>query len=398
MSDESDSTIELNRRRVLAGLGTIGVASAGAGAGTFALFSDTETSSGNTVQAGTLDLSDGVSSESFSVGTGSDGLKPGDKGEAYFGLTNDGTLDGSLDFTVSNVSVSQARSSEAKDEYTAGEYTVTRGTFFAGDPSVVDAEIPFGDVGLDAPQTTTVNLNESGQHEIIVDTVADVSNGGLVELILDPENNGFDAPIYRIGVKYNQQGPEGEYFKKDDGSGYSQEFYNTSPSDSRIDSIDYDGDRLKVMLDAGAVSTPFGLTGYGQYANTLLDSGPWGTNNFYVGVFPSDVDGSFGTRNDHLLTMDSGTRNIDNLLLTRFAVDTNFGTDADLTDGDETEIAEGRLDRVAGPHYDTNEGLNSGTTKALVMEYELPTDAGNAVQGEEVQFDVEVELNQENSQ
>lgn len=48
--------IELSRRRVLGGIATVGVASAAAGAGTFAFFNDTETSSSNTVEAGTLDL------------------------------------------------------------------------------------------------------------------------------------------------------------------------------------------------------------------------------------------------------------------------------------------------------------------------------------------------------
>jgi len=54
MSDEN--TIELNRRRVLGGVVTIGAAAAAAGAGTFAAFSDTESSNGNSIQAGTLDL------------------------------------------------------------------------------------------------------------------------------------------------------------------------------------------------------------------------------------------------------------------------------------------------------------------------------------------------------
>lgn len=48
--------IELTRRRVLGGVATIGAASAATGAGTFAYFSDTESSSGNVVNAGTLDL------------------------------------------------------------------------------------------------------------------------------------------------------------------------------------------------------------------------------------------------------------------------------------------------------------------------------------------------------
>jgi predicted ribosomally synthesized peptide with SipW-like signal peptide len=46
----------LSRRRVLAGLGAVGLASAGAGLGTSAFFSDEEAFENNTLQAGTLDL------------------------------------------------------------------------------------------------------------------------------------------------------------------------------------------------------------------------------------------------------------------------------------------------------------------------------------------------------
>lgn len=49
--------LELSRRRLLGGLGTIGLASAGAGLGTSAYFNDTESFAGNTVTAGTLDMS-----------------------------------------------------------------------------------------------------------------------------------------------------------------------------------------------------------------------------------------------------------------------------------------------------------------------------------------------------
>ncbi|WP_159435770.1 SipW-dependent-type signal peptide-containing protein [Halobaculum gomorrense] len=47
---------ELSRRKALLGLGTIGLAGAGAGAGTTALFSDEETFENNTIQAGTQNL------------------------------------------------------------------------------------------------------------------------------------------------------------------------------------------------------------------------------------------------------------------------------------------------------------------------------------------------------
>jgi len=52
----NDSKYSLSRRKALLGLGTVGVAGAGAGVGTSALFSDEETFEGNTIQAGTQNL------------------------------------------------------------------------------------------------------------------------------------------------------------------------------------------------------------------------------------------------------------------------------------------------------------------------------------------------------
>ena len=51
------NNIRLSRRKLLAGLGAVGVASAGAGLGTTAYFSDTESFANNTLTAGRLDLS-----------------------------------------------------------------------------------------------------------------------------------------------------------------------------------------------------------------------------------------------------------------------------------------------------------------------------------------------------
>ncbi|AOW80092.1 hypothetical protein HTSR_0907 [Halodesulfurarchaeum formicicum] len=56
MSEDDNNTFEISRRKTLAALGTIGAASAGAGLGTSAWFSDTETFEGNTITAGSLDL------------------------------------------------------------------------------------------------------------------------------------------------------------------------------------------------------------------------------------------------------------------------------------------------------------------------------------------------------
>jgi predicted ribosomally synthesized peptide with SipW-like signal peptide len=52
----TDESFEISRRKALAALGTVGVASAGAGLGTSAYFSDTETFENNSLAAGTLDM------------------------------------------------------------------------------------------------------------------------------------------------------------------------------------------------------------------------------------------------------------------------------------------------------------------------------------------------------
>jgi predicted ribosomally synthesized peptide with SipW-like signal peptide len=57
MTQDNDPKLHsLSRRKMLAGLGAVGVASAGAGLGTSALFSDQETFEDNTITAGTLDM------------------------------------------------------------------------------------------------------------------------------------------------------------------------------------------------------------------------------------------------------------------------------------------------------------------------------------------------------
>jgi len=54
--DDNPKRYNTTRRQILAGMGAVGLASAGAGLGTTAYFSDTESFSGNTLEAGTLDL------------------------------------------------------------------------------------------------------------------------------------------------------------------------------------------------------------------------------------------------------------------------------------------------------------------------------------------------------
>jgi predicted ribosomally synthesized peptide with SipW-like signal peptide len=96
----SDKNIDLSRRKILAGLGAVGAAGAGAGLGTSAFFSDEESFDGNVITAGELDLAvgyysywdQGIAGSGSRMGT-ADGesvsgeltdVKPGDSGLLAF--------------------------------------------------------------------------------------------------------------------------------------------------------------------------------------------------------------------------------------------------------------------------------------------------------------------------
>ncbi len=81
MTNDSSRLYSLSRRRVLAGLGAVGLASAGAGLGTSAYFSDEESFEENTLTAGELDLA--VQADIYEYqGAANDG------GQAFGGVQN----------------------------------------------------------------------------------------------------------------------------------------------------------------------------------------------------------------------------------------------------------------------------------------------------------------------
>lgn len=94
---DDNSGVLLTRRRLLGGLTTIGVAGAASGAGTWAYFRDTEESTGNTIDAGTLDLTLSDRNEGFGDGvsetwTISDARPGGEEEVTGLTLANEGSL------------------------------------------------------------------------------------------------------------------------------------------------------------------------------------------------------------------------------------------------------------------------------------------------------------------
>mgnify|MGYP006282843821 CR=1 FL=1 len=212
----SDNNIELSRRRILAGLGTIGVASAATGAGTMALFSDEETSSGNVVQAGTLDLKVGNQnpvSASFTV----DDLKPGESGGPHhIPLTNSGSLNGYLNFALvgsnhEGINTEAETDTEGKGDlgdvlevtFTIDGKTAS-GTFNEVFNSVYDVDISL-DSGDTKTATVSWHLPSSAGNEIQGDkVVADVV------AFLHQKQNQQIGQTFDLTASPDSEGPFGE--------------------------------------------------------------------------------------------------------------------------------------------------------------------------------------------
>lgn len=94
--------VYVTRRRILASVATVGGASAASGAGTMAFFSDTETSSENTIQTGTLNLTLDGDDETVEFLT-EENVAPGDTGSSTLELVNTGSLTGYVDVEVTSV-------------------------------------------------------------------------------------------------------------------------------------------------------------------------------------------------------------------------------------------------------------------------------------------------------
>ncbi|MDI6640204.1 MAG: TasA family protein [Methanocellales archaeon] len=185
--------------KILTSLLVIGIVIGLTGGATFAYFSDTETSTGNTFTAGTLNLQVGAADptiESISISN----MKPDDRGNAATWLTkNIGTLSGKLSLDIGTVTnyenVRTEPEKDATDETTGneegelGEYLKVaiwldfnkNGLWDTGDkyltdaPGVVTAEAAITDQPL--PAAAYDYLNDFSGKSYTADTLA-VTMGG----------------------------------------------------------------------------------------------------------------------------------------------------------------------------------------------------------------------------
>jgi len=171
--------------KLLTSLLMIGVIAGMAGAGTWAFFSDTETSTGNTFTAGTLDLAVGGenpnASPDFTLGS----LAPGNSGTVTYTLTNVGNLPGFLD--ISGISAVNTEGTNPESETgTLGELgelsaniwvVVTLGDniqytgLLSGIAAAYNANVP-----LAAPGATTLTIAWVVDQDGVAVLGADVGN------------------------------------------------------------------------------------------------------------------------------------------------------------------------------------------------------------------------------
>ncbi len=111
-------------KKVLMASMALALVAALVGLGVYATFSDTETSSKNYFQAGSLDLKvDGEDDPNVATYFEVKNVKPGDAGEVDIKLTNAGSLDGTADLHITNLVDDEngVYEPEIPDDATTGE-------------------------------------------------------------------------------------------------------------------------------------------------------------------------------------------------------------------------------------------------------------------------------------
>jgi len=107
-------------KKILLSLSAIAIVGVIAVSATTALFSDTETSTGNTISAGTLDLTVGGNDGTNSVFFNVTDAKPGQSGTQTYALVNTGSIDGTLDVSGITITGDEGSTPEPETEKNAG--------------------------------------------------------------------------------------------------------------------------------------------------------------------------------------------------------------------------------------------------------------------------------------
>jgi predicted ribosomally synthesized peptide with SipW-like signal peptide len=101
-------------KKILASIFVIGILALAMGYGTYSYFSDTETSTGNTFQAGTLDLEIGGWNTPTKITVSN--LAPGDSGSSKIAVKNVGTINGALNLELGTATNNEGDNPESETD------------------------------------------------------------------------------------------------------------------------------------------------------------------------------------------------------------------------------------------------------------------------------------------
>ncbi|SFR93119.1 SipW-cognate class signal peptide [Halomicrobium zhouii] len=172
----SERQFRLTRRRLFGGIVSVAAASAASGAGTMAYFTDTETSSDNTISAGTLKL-DFDGSGTFEFNTA---LAPTQTTEESVTLIKNGSVNGSLDVDVS-YKESDGDNNDPEEDVTADQVAENLEVVtleYGGDTLLTEDQNLSGTPTLYDLENNEHGANESTQNDLI--NLDDPGTGGKV--------------------------------------------------------------------------------------------------------------------------------------------------------------------------------------------------------------------------
>ena len=189
--------IELTRRRILGGLVTIGAGSAAAGAGTFALFSDTEDDTGNNLSAGTVDLE---LEDSSGVSFKSDDIMPTQTGGDSVELSrfDNGSVPADLTIKVTSVSSSEGDTPTAETETNSPGELDDQLQLQVWIDRDGDDSFDNNDIQLSAPDSSTRNQLTGDGNSLTYQTASNFNDAEFSDVI-----TGFSSAVtFRVDWKF----------------------------------------------------------------------------------------------------------------------------------------------------------------------------------------------------
>ncbi|TKX57521.1 hypothetical protein EXE44_09995 [Halorubrum sp. SS7] len=314
---ENIDTIGLSRRTVLAGLGAVGIASAGAGLGTTAYFNDTESFEGNQLTAGQLDLLvDWQQTYDFGEGHQFVSAHPDHDGDGEQSIEIDGTVYKYSDFPDEEDEDSNGANIPVLDCETIPPLSEAD---FGTDPVTgedMDTLVRLTDVKPGDSGEITFSLHLCDNPGYIWMQAGNISESGGAgtepELIVDPDNMGDLGDAINARLWYDED---------------CDNVYDAARPVDIMLTLDFSGSMLYNQYGGVVSSDPITINGTTYNETTKIDLVELGTRQFIdflqnagadaqVGVAYFDGEGSNDTqpRTGILEPLTSNLSDVDNAL------------------------------------------------------------------------------------